>query len=117
MKDEYVQECTGHYRDLLVLGVSFSSHTSSTNRYSGDSFFQHMNLGDQELLPKKLALIGNYLPTWFTSQGAYHYKGSLTTPTCGESVEWYVAREVQKVEEKVVERMKSLLRNPSNRET
>ncbi len=67
-------------------------------------------------MPKKVALLRNYLDGWFSAQGAYHYKGSLTTPTCNESVEWYVAKEVQRVEKSGIEALRALLNEPSNRE-
>ena len=28
------------------------------------------------------AIFGQYLKLWFAAQGAYHYRGSLTTPGC-----------------------------------
>merc|ERR1719359_326105 len=44
----------------------------------------------------------------------YHYKGSLTTPPCSQTVHWFVTEKPAKVTEKMVSNFKLLFPDPAN---
>lgn len=46
--------------------------------------------------------------------GFWHYKGSLTTPPCSETVHWYVLQHAAQVAPKMVESFKALFPSPQN---
>jgi carbonic anhydrase len=39
----------------------------------------------------------------------YHYKGSLTTPPCAETVEWFVITEIYEISRKNFEKIKAAI--------
>lgn len=47
-------------------------------------------------------------------QGFWHYRGSLTTPPCAETVHWYVLQQPATVTEAMASHFKKLLPAPSN---
>ena len=47
--------------------------------------------------------------------GYFRYSGSLTTPPCHESIDWYVIREPKTVSQEQVERLLALSGGPNNR--
>ena len=44
-----------------------------------------------------------------TSQMFYHYKGSLTTPTCDEIVNWFVLKDIQECNQAQFDTITSML--------
>lgn len=53
-----------------------------------------------------------------TGQGVYHYRGSLTTPTCGEIVNWYVVNQQYPIRQAQLDKLVEKLNNgePSARD-
>jgi len=48
------------------------------------------------------------------SQPYYHYRGSLTTPPCSETVHWYVLQTAAAVTQEMVDEFKDLFADPMN---
>jgi len=46
--------------------------------------------------------------------GYYHYRGSLTTPPCSETVHWYVMRKKGAISQKMVDQFKMMFPDPSD---
>lgn len=51
---------------------------------------------------------------WEFGGGYYHYKGSLTTPPCSETVDWFVLDRKAAVTPEMVEAFKKLFPDPAN---
>ncbi len=69
------------------------------------------------LNPSSLGTSNVKLPVINTPSTVYHYKGSLTTPSCNEGVQWFVNPEPVPISSKSLASLKRLLNHghPSNR--
>lgn len=58
------------------------------------------------------------LSPFITGQNVYHYRGSLTTPTCGEIVNWYVVKQQYPIRQAQLDKLVTILNNgePSARD-
>lgn len=86
------------------------------------SFFDSVGLGQGSLpeegeeleLPATLQLnVGDAFGAQL-SQPYYHYRGSLTTPPCSETVHWYVLQKAAAVTQEMVDEFKNLFPDPMN---
>jgi carbonic anhydrase len=55
---------------------------------------------------------GGYVPE---QPGYFRYDGSLTTPPCGEPVDWYVMRETMTISREQIDNLLALSSGPNNR--
>ncbi|XP_017035594.2 carbonic anhydrase 1-like [Drosophila kikkawai] len=88
-----------NYKDgIAVIGVLY--HESSEKNYAFDSIIR--NLGDVQpykMLDQPVPLVGSLLLAFLipSMSNYYTYAGSLTTPSCAESVTWIVPTETYPV--------------------
>eukprot|EP01062_Namystynia_karyoxenos_P005121 TRINITY_DN117_c0_g1_i4.p1 TRINITY_DN117_c0_g1~~TRINITY_DN117_c0_g1_i4.p1 ORF type:complete len:1920 (+),score=590.14 TRINITY_DN117_c0_g1_i4:49-5760(+) len=98
--------------DLLVIGILFSEGAAST-------FLDQLGFAGNLPAAKESAGISGSLDikTAFTQQlqgHFWHYKGSLTTPPCTESVKWIVMETAATVSAAQVAKFRALYPSPAN---
>lgn len=106
--------------DLAVVGILFDRvKDAGADEDSGLELGFLRQLGFSGDLPKE----GESLPISvpidlrktfdaILSGGYFHYKGSLTTPPCSETVHWYVMRKKAAISQKMVDKFKALFPSP-----
>lgn len=77
--------------NLAVIGVMFKKDEESID------FIKQMKFETFE--PIDSLNVSDLFGHLTSSKGFYHYQGSLTTPPCTESVNWFVYNEVQPISE------------------
>lgn len=107
--------------DLAVIGILFELEGSLQNDEDSAKELEFMrNLGFGKTLPtegEELPIEGKVDLGVFRkvlAEGFFHYRGSLTTPPCSETVHWYVLQQPAAVSADMVASFKSLFPQPSN---
>jgi len=86
-------------KNLLVLGI-MAKKVSSVPRGTENVF--------GGLVLNKKSTIKDF-DKLFKGKQFYHYDGSLTTPPCNESVNWFILKDVKPILEKQIEEMTSIM--------
>ena len=115
MKGEYVEACSEIYRELLVLGVAFAE--SKTPLPVPKITPSLIILATPKIPPRRPPALSSPLTSWTGSTRAPTTTKAVSplTPTCGERVEWHVAKEVQKVGKDALNAITARLESPSKR--
>lgn len=108
--------------DLAVIGILFDSLKSAGATQSSGlelSFLRQLGFGtalpkDGDSISLKTDIDLRSTFNEVLAGGYFHYKGSLTTPPCSETVHWYVMRKKAAISQKMVDQFKILFPNPSD---
>jgi carbonic anhydrase len=86
--------------NISVIGMLFQiDENATTNLFDQINFTQNQTINFKTVLTPLLAY------------PAFHYEGSLTTPTCGEFVNWYVMQQVYPIRQAQLTAIASIINN------
>ena len=92
---------------LLVVGVIYKENL---DRKDNDDFLTALDMENLIANPTTEPIDAVPLKNFYeklSKKAKYNYKGSLTTPLCTESVEWFIIEEIQEINSVQLERFTS----------